>query len=218
VNARARRPGGEFVHGLQFLCGGGQGGLDRGDLAEPALFPRLPEPVAQVGVDLFQPRLLGRVDPEEGASDTGIFMRAWRPEVAAAGPEGYLAQLEVGKELVPFGGGEFTVFFAGPFGAAAGDERPVMGDDVFGVDRLWRSRVSQLSECPSARRSSAVTTPSLPRCALREPGDRLDLLTDGSSIRRDRSRDVPGQTAAVRRSETLFRRRHDLVTCGFSPG
>lgn len=27
---------GESAHGLQFLCGGGQGGLDRGDLTEPA--------------------------------------------------------------------------------------------------------------------------------------------------------------------------------------
>jgi hypothetical protein len=57
---------------LQFLCGGGQGGLDRGDLAEPALLLCLLEPVAQVGVDLFQPLLLGWVDPEEGASDTGL--------------------------------------------------------------------------------------------------------------------------------------------------
>jgi len=62
-------------------------------------------------------------------------MRAWGPEVAAAGSEGYLPQLEVGEELVPFGGGEIAVFFAGSLGAAAGDERPVVGDDVFGVDR-----------------------------------------------------------------------------------
>jgi hypothetical protein len=62
-------------------------------------------------------------------------MRARRPEVAAAGPEGYLPQLEVGEELVPLGGGEIAVLFAGPLGAAAGDECPVVGDDVFGVDR-----------------------------------------------------------------------------------
>jgi hypothetical protein len=82
------------AHGFEFLCGGGQGGLDRGDLAEPALFSGLPEPVAEVGADLFQPRYLGRVDAEEGASDTGIFMRAWGPEVAAAGPQGNFPQLE----------------------------------------------------------------------------------------------------------------------------
>jgi hypothetical protein len=44
---------GEFVHGCQLLCGGGQGGLDRGDLAEPALVSGFLEPVAEVGVDLF---------------------------------------------------------------------------------------------------------------------------------------------------------------------
>jgi hypothetical protein len=65
VNARPRGPGGEFEHGLQFLCGGGQGGLDRGDLVEPALFPGFLKPVAQVGTDLFQSPFLGRVDPEE---------------------------------------------------------------------------------------------------------------------------------------------------------
>ncbi len=45
--------------------------------------------VARFGADLFQPGHLGWVDPEEGASDTGIFMRTWGPEVAAAGSEGY---------------------------------------------------------------------------------------------------------------------------------
>ena len=58
-----------------------------------------------------------------------------RSEVAAAGLQGDFPQLEVGEELVPFGGGEVTVFFAGPLGAAAGDERPRVGDDAFGVDR-----------------------------------------------------------------------------------
>jgi hypothetical protein len=53
----------------------------------------------------------------------------------------------MGQEFFPFGGGEFTVFFAGPGRAAAGDERPVVGDDVLGVDRLWRNQISQLSEC-----------------------------------------------------------------------
>ena len=84
VNAGA--PGGQVAHGVKFLGGGGQGCLDRGDLAEPALFPCFLEPVAQVGVNLLQPGHLGWVDPEEGASDTCIFMRTWGAEIAAAGP------------------------------------------------------------------------------------------------------------------------------------
>src|SRR5258707_12659427 len=64
---------GELPHGFEFLRGGGQGGLDRGDLTEPALLPGLLEPVAQAGVDLLQPWGLSRVDPEQGASDTGHF-------------------------------------------------------------------------------------------------------------------------------------------------
>ncbi|MCW2917647.1 MAG: hypothetical protein JWN52_5715 [Actinomycetia bacterium] len=62
----------ELPHGFQFLAGGGQGGLDRGDLAQPALLFGLLEPVAQVGVDLLQPWHLGGVDPKEWASDAGL--------------------------------------------------------------------------------------------------------------------------------------------------
>jgi hypothetical protein len=46
--------------------------------------------------------------------------------VAAAGSEGDLPQFEVGEELIPVGGGEFAVFLAGSFGAASGDEGPVV--------------------------------------------------------------------------------------------
>src|SRR5260370_10289378 len=62
-------------------------------------------------------------------------MRTWRSVVTAGDSEGDLAQLEVGQELGPFGSGELTVFVAGPFGPAAGDKRPVVGDHVLGVDR-----------------------------------------------------------------------------------
>lgn len=72
---------GGLAHGFQFLPGGGHGGLYRGDLAEPALFPGLGEPAGQAGADLFKTRLLVGVDPEEGASDTS-FMRPWGPVVA----------------------------------------------------------------------------------------------------------------------------------------
>jgi hypothetical protein len=41
----------------------------------------------------------------------------------------------MGEEFVPFSEGEVTVFLAGPLGPAAGDEGPVVGDHVFGVDR-----------------------------------------------------------------------------------
>jgi hypothetical protein len=46
------------------LFGSGDGGLDRGDLAEPALLLGLLESVGEVDVDLFQSRQLGRVDPK----------------------------------------------------------------------------------------------------------------------------------------------------------
>jgi hypothetical protein len=45
------------------------------------------------------------------------------------------------EELVPFGGGEIAVFFAGPLGPAAGDERPVAVDGLLGIDGLWCSQI-----------------------------------------------------------------------------
>src|SRR5271166_6687927 len=62
-------------------------------------------------------------------------MRTWRSIVTAADAERDFPELEMGQELIPYAKGEITVFFAGPFGPAAGDERPVVGDHVFGIDR-----------------------------------------------------------------------------------
>ena len=111
--------GRELAHGFQFLHGGGQGGLDRGDLAEPALFPGLLEPGAQVGVDLFQPWYLSWVNPKERAPDASVFVCTWRSIVTAADAERDFPELEMGQKLVPFANGEITVFFAGPLGPAA---------------------------------------------------------------------------------------------------
>jgi hypothetical protein len=61
-------------------------------------------------------------------------MGARRAEVARAYAQSDLAKLEVVEELVPFFGGEVAVLLSGAQGAAPGDEGPVMGDDVLGVD------------------------------------------------------------------------------------
>jgi hypothetical protein len=50
------------AHRVKFLGCGGHGRLDRGDLAQPALFGGFPEPVEEVGVDLLQPRDMSWVD------------------------------------------------------------------------------------------------------------------------------------------------------------
>jgi hypothetical protein len=51
-----------IAHGLQFLRGGGHGGLDRGDFAEPALVLGLLEAVDEIGVDLLKAWQLGWVN------------------------------------------------------------------------------------------------------------------------------------------------------------
>ena len=64
--------GGELAHGFQFLRRGGQGGLDRGDFAEPALLPGLLEAIEEIGVDLLEPWSLSWVNAEEGAPDAPL--------------------------------------------------------------------------------------------------------------------------------------------------
>ena len=65
--------GGELAHGFQFLRRGGQGGLDCGDFAEPALFPGLLEAIEEVGVDFLEPWPLSWVNAKEGASEKQAF-------------------------------------------------------------------------------------------------------------------------------------------------
>lgn len=55
--------------------------------------------------------------------------------VAAACPESNFPQLEMGEERIPLLGGDIAVLLAGPLGPAAGDERPMVRDHIFRVDR-----------------------------------------------------------------------------------
>src|SRR5262245_19099998 len=87
-----------------------------------------------------------------------MFMDARGAVVAGADAEGDLAQFEVAEELVPFFRGEVAVLLAGALRAAAGDEGSVVGDDVLGVDRLWRRRISQLSEWLSAEAAPTLVS------------------------------------------------------------
>jgi len=68
-------------------------------------------------------------------------------------------------------------------------------------------------------RWSPATQPLLFLDALEEsPSGSLDLPADGSCIRRERSGDLPGHTAAAWRGGTLSGPCRDLLTCGFLRG
>jgi len=68
--------------------------------------------------------------------EAGVLVDAGGVVGAAAVAEGDLAALEVAGELVPFLVGGDPVFGGRAQGPAAGDERPVAGDDFVGVDGL----------------------------------------------------------------------------------
>jgi hypothetical protein len=85
-------PGGDVAHGFQFLPGGGQGGLDRGDLAEPSCLrcpmlatnPKMLPRLDEIEEDLMARRAraeheawLGEV---EGIDLTLTFLRQKREE------------------------------------------------------------------------------------------------------------------------------------------
>jgi hypothetical protein len=128
-------PGCHLVHGREFVPGGGDADFQPGDLPASALLAGLGEAGAQAGQDVGQPLPLGGVRAQGRAADAGVLVDARSAEVAGAHAQLDLAELEVAQELVPLGRAEVSVFFAGAQGAAAGDERPVAGDDVLGVDR-----------------------------------------------------------------------------------
>jgi len=135
---------GNLLHGLQLLVSCGKGGFQAGDLAEPALAAGLGDAGLEVIADLQQPGLLCWIRPKLRAPDATVFMSAQGAEVPGADPECHLAELEMVQELVPLFGCEIPVLFAGTQGAAAGDEGPVVGDDVFGVDRGVSHRGSKI--------------------------------------------------------------------------
>ena len=63
---------GDLVHGLEFLFGGLEGGLQAGDLAEPAFAAGFGDSGLEVVADLQQPGFLGRIRSELRAPDTAL--------------------------------------------------------------------------------------------------------------------------------------------------
>src|SRR6516164_412242 len=90
--------------------------------AGPAFAFGFADPGGQVVADAFQPCPLSWVNAEEWAPDTAVLVRAAGCVGPAAVAEGDLAPLEVAKEFFPFLVAGDAVLFAGPGGAAAGDE------------------------------------------------------------------------------------------------
>ncbi|MFB7109188.1 hypothetical protein [Streptomyces sp. NPDC056291] len=80
----------------ELLLGASQADLETFDLAEPAFPFSFGDSGDQVVADLGKPCPLGRVRPEERASDTSVLMDAGRSEGACASADGYLPLLEVG--------------------------------------------------------------------------------------------------------------------------
>ena len=129
--------GGEVGLG-DLVVGGGEADFESFGFTGPAFAFGFGDAGVEVVADFFQSVPLGGVDAEEGAPDAraGVLVDAWCRVGASAVAQGELAVLEVAEELVPFGVGGRTVFFAGPGGPALGDEGPVAADGFLGVGGL----------------------------------------------------------------------------------
>jgi hypothetical protein len=79
---------------VQLLIGGGEGGFEPGDFAEPTLALCLSDAGLQVVANLDEAFPLGWVRPKLWASDAAMLMRARGAEVTSADTEGDLTQLE----------------------------------------------------------------------------------------------------------------------------
>src|SRR5260370_28091583 len=120
----------------ELVVRGAEADLESFGLAGPAFAFGLGDTGQEVVADVFQAAPLGGVDPQERAPDAAVLMDAAGGACPAAVAERDPAALEVAEELFPFGIARGTVFFAGPELPAAGDERPVAADDLFGRDRF----------------------------------------------------------------------------------
>ncbi len=125
----------KLAHLLVLLPSAFETDLESFDLAEPAAFRRLADPLVQVGDDLGKPLGLSRVRPQHRAAEAGVFVPARRAVGAGAGAEFELAAGEVLLELGPLLGGGFAVLLAGALGAAPVHERGVVAQHVVLVDR-----------------------------------------------------------------------------------
>lgn len=91
----------------ELLLGASQADLETFDLAEPAFRLGFGDSGDQVVADLGKPCPLGRVRPEERASDASVFVDAGGAVGAGAGADREFAAFEVAEEVFPFrvGGG-----------------------------------------------------------------------------------------------------------------
>jgi hypothetical protein len=96
---------------------------------------------------LFNARQLGWVDAQEPASGAGMFVDARRPVGAMTITKRDFAKQEVVLELGPLFTGSRAQLPERPRGSAPFDEVLVRRDHFLREDRLWRRRVSELSEC-----------------------------------------------------------------------
>lgn len=128
-------PGDLRVELGDLLLGVGEAALQSFDLDEPTLAFSFQDACEEVVADLDEPRPFGRVNDQDGASDTSVLMSTISSVCATAVAQGELAALKVAEKLVPFLRGDGSVFLDRPQSPAPGDERSMCLD---GVRRRWR--------------------------------------------------------------------------------
>jgi hypothetical protein len=145
-------------------------------------------------------------------------MNTWSAKVPGADPESDLSELEVVQELVPLFRGEIAVLFAGTQGAPSGDEGPVVGDDVFGIDGGIPHRGSEIGMAEDlgrdVRREAGAEgfgreePPEIVRRERQRPVRGVGEPGDGQDVEEELAQGGAGYRPVFRAARPLEQERH----------
>lgn len=127
---------GDLIDLFEFVTGGVEADLESFDFTEPSLLTGFGDAGDEVVADVDEAVPFGRVGPQEGTAQAGVFVDAGSGVGTAASAEGEFAVLEMTEELVPLLLGGHPVFLGRAQRTPSGDERAVPIDDFLGIDGL----------------------------------------------------------------------------------
>lgn len=147
-----------------------------------------------------------------------MLVDTWSAKVPGADPESDLSELEVVQELVPFFRGEVAVLFAGTQSAPAGDEGPMVGDDVFRVDRGVSHRGPEIGMPEDlggdVRREAGAEgfgreePPEVVRREFQRPVGGVGEPGDGQDVKEELAQSGPGYRPVFRAAGALEQEGH----------
>lgn len=134
---------GDLIDLFEFVTGGVEADLESFDFTEPSLLTGFGDAGDEVVADVDEAVPFGRVGPQEGTAQAGVFVDAGSGVGTAASAEGEFAVLEMTEELVPLLLGGHPVFLGRAQRTPSGDERAVPIDDFLEIRDNLVARIEE---------------------------------------------------------------------------